>query len=153
MIFQLPAFSNFLFTAKVIICLVGTKQKPSPNIPKIIFDVGKTTSDVEKNYIRHNSNYIRPFFVHLQHPEKQIVTNNSQNYCNFLCFNCLHNFHRYKAYVLKSAICRNCFNFFVFLFEVHFWGSSVILMRRIAGYLTKKNGGHDQKDAQGTGGN
>lgn len=26
-------------------------------------------------------------------------------------------------------------------------------MRKIAGYLTKKKGGHDQKDTQGIGGN
>ena len=31
-----------------------------------------------KNYIRHNSNYIRPFFAALQRAEKQIIAENIQ---------------------------------------------------------------------------
>ena len=43
-------------------------------------------SYVKKNYIRHNSNYIRPFFARLQHTEKQLLTRIVSTTYKHLCF-------------------------------------------------------------------
>ncbi|GEM_PF-2293920 len=45
-----------------------------------------------KNYIRHNSNYIRPFFAHLQRTEKQNVAMEITDMVILLSFSVLRTF-------------------------------------------------------------